>query len=154
MRVRAAAADARRARRRVRVGRAARRSSCSGPGWTITVAPLTATALGAVESRLAGVASGVNNAVARTGSLIAVAAIPTLAGFVPDATVAAATLVDGFHRLVMIAAGVMAAAALLAWSTVGARRLPVSEAPPCFHCGASGPPPPVAVPAGTSYREV
>ena len=38
-----------------------------GLGLALTVAPLTATALGAVSDEHAGVASGVNNAVARTG---------------------------------------------------------------------------------------
>ena len=44
---------------------------------------MTATALGAVDDEHAGVASGVNNAVARTGQLLAVAAIPIVAGFAP-----------------------------------------------------------------------
>ena len=66
-----------------------------GLGLSLTVAPLTATALGAVDDEHAGVASGVNNAVARTGQLLAVAAIPVVAGFAPGATIAADDLIGG-----------------------------------------------------------
>ena len=51
-----------------------------GVGLTLLVAPLTATVLAAAPDRHAGVASGVNNAVARTGSLLAVAALPAAVG--------------------------------------------------------------------------
>ncbi len=44
-------------------------------GLSMTVAPLTAAVLAGVEERSAGVASGVNNAVARVAELVAVAAI-------------------------------------------------------------------------------
>jgi EmrB/QacA subfamily drug resistance transporter len=46
-----------------------------GLGLAATVAPLTAAVLSSVESGHSGVASGVNNAVARVASLVAIAAI-------------------------------------------------------------------------------
>ncbi|CAN5880178.1 MFS transporter [soil metagenome] len=49
-------------------------------GLTLLVAPLTATVLAAAPDRFAGVASGVSNAVARTGGLLAVAALPAVVG--------------------------------------------------------------------------
>jgi EmrB/QacA subfamily drug resistance transporter len=46
-----------------------------GLGLAMTVAPLTATVLGSVEPGHSGLASGVNNALARVASLIAIAAL-------------------------------------------------------------------------------
>ena len=51
-----------------------------GLGLSLMVAPLTATVLAAAPDENAGIASGINNAVARAGSLLAVAALPVAVG--------------------------------------------------------------------------
>ena len=110
-------------------------------GLTLTVAPLTTTALSSVAAHLAGVASGVNNAVARTGSLVAVAAIPVVAGFTAGAAVDDATLLDGYGKVLWASAGVAVAAAIV--SAVWVRRIEPEVAPtepPPFCCPVSSPP--------------
>ncbi len=114
-----------------------------GLGLALTVAPLTATALGAVDDEHAGIASGVNNAVARTGQLLAVAAVPVVAGFAPGAMVDAADLISGFHTVMRAAAVTAIIAAVIAWITLR-RTAPTLEQPTTWHCAAGGPPPAAA----------
>jgi EmrB/QacA subfamily drug resistance transporter len=77
-------------------------------GLVITVAPLTATALSSAPVEHAGMASAVNNDVARAGGLIAVALLPPLAGLSGRSYLHPAEFSAGFGRAVIVA-GVAAA---------------------------------------------
>jgi hypothetical protein len=113
-----------------------------GLGLAINVAPLTATALAAVPGEHAGIASAVNNDVARAGGLIAVAVLPVLAGITGDAYLHPAALAHGFHIAVLIATGACAAGGLLAAATIRnpARRRIAHPHDREWHCGLDAPP--------------
>jgi EmrB/QacA subfamily drug resistance transporter len=91
--------------------------SLLGLGLSLTVAPLTATALAAVEDRHAGLASGVNNAVARTAGLLAVAALPLLSG-VGESLTDPATLAPAYRTAMLICAGLMVLGGLASLATI------------------------------------
>ncbi len=74
-------------------------------GLSMTVAPLTATVLADADERNAGVASGVNNALARIAGLLAVAALGIIAS--------GAITLASFHRVMAIAAGLVALGGIL-----------------------------------------
>lgn len=89
-----------------------------GLGLSLTVAPLTSTALAAAPARHVGVASGVNNAVARAAGLLAVAVLPVVAGISGDDYRDPPAFAAGFRIAMLVAAGLLAVGGLLALLTV------------------------------------
>ncbi|MFJ2736264.1 MFS transporter [Streptomyces sp. NPDC087317] len=89
-----------------------------GAGMVTLVAPLTATVLASVDTSRAGLASGINNAAARAAGLIAVAALPLLAGMGPEAYRSADAFDVAFRRAMPICAAVLVVGAVLAFVAV------------------------------------
>jgi EmrB/QacA subfamily drug resistance transporter len=88
-----------------------------GVGLTLTVSPLTSAVLGSVDGR-EGIASAVNNAVARVAGLLVVAMIALIAAGDLD--------LDGFHRTAVATAALFAAGAAASWA--GIRNRPAVSA--------------------------
>jgi EmrB/QacA subfamily drug resistance transporter len=74
-------------------------------GLSMTVAPLTAMVLADADDRNAGIASGINNAIARVAGLLGVALVGVLVG--------ERLTVGGFHAVVALAAGLVAAGGVI-----------------------------------------
>jgi EmrB/QacA subfamily drug resistance transporter len=127
-----------------------------GFGLTLTVAPLTATVLAAAPAEHAGVASAVNNDVARTAALLAVAVLPVAAGISGADALQPDRFAGGFRTAMIIAAVLCVAGGLLSWLTIrnpepqaalDEEQVPVPAGPPAvgdgpyLNCPLNAPPP-------------
>ncbi|SED90533.1 drug resistance transporter, EmrB/QacA subfamily [Streptomyces sp. 3213] len=111
-----------------------------GAGMVILVAPLTATVLASVDTARAGLASGINNAAARAAGLIAIAALPLLAGMGSEAYRSATAFDHAFDRAMGWCAGVLVVGSVLAFATVR-RPPPDCRRPECVTHGSITAPP-------------
>lgn len=117
-----------------------------GIGLAVVVAPVTATVLASAPDHHAGVASGVNNAVARTGSLLAMAVLPAAVGLAGDDYANPEVMTAGWQMALVLCAVASIIGGLLA---IGVDNGVLSAAPEqhdtphpgeCLHCGVEGPP--------------
>ena len=120
-----------------------------GIGLTFVVAPVTATVLAAADSRHSGMASGINNAVARVAGLLAVALLPVIAGLTGEDFYDPAAMEDGFKMAMVACAALSILGGAIAWLTIDSD---VLEAEPeddgetpervgrDYSCGVNGPP--------------
>jgi len=114
-----------------------------GAGLAANVAPLTSTVLEAVPASHAGMASAVNNDVARAAGLIAVAVLPAAAGLTGESYLHPELFSAGFGRACLISAGLCVLGGLLAAATIRNPRAPGPEAAPAagglIHCALDAP---------------
>lgn len=110
-----------------------------GVGLAITVAPLTATAMSSAPAQHAGIASAVNNDLARFGGLLAVAILPALAGITGQAYLNPAALAAGFRIAVLISGGLLAAVTI-ANPRRSSQPAAASAVGHYMHCGLEAPP--------------
>jgi hypothetical protein len=114
-----------------------------GAGLAVLVPPLTSAVLGSVRTADVGLASAVNNAVARTGGLLATAMLPGLVGVSGEIT-----LGEGYERALLICAGLCALGGVVGYATVGRGVTTHTSQAPTVLAGCSQ----VSVPAGVTAR--
>jgi EmrB/QacA subfamily drug resistance transporter len=111
-------------------------------GLSFTVAPLTATVLDAAPDEEAGVASAINNEVARVAGLVAVAALPIAVGLTTATYAHPAELTDAFHTAMVVSGLLAIAGGVLSWLTIrNPERAAVKEEVSChYHCAVDATP--------------
>jgi len=80
-------------------------------GLAVTVSPLTAAVLAAIDDHHAGVGSAINNAAARIASLLAIAVVPAAVGLSDD-------FLAGYRRALVLSGVLAAAGGLIAFVTI------------------------------------
>jgi EmrB/QacA subfamily drug resistance transporter len=122
-----------------------------GLGQTLVASPVTATVLAAADQRHAGIASGINNAVARVANLLAVAALPLVGNLGGQRFYQPAAMTHGFHVAMIAAASLAAVGSAVAWFTISddaleaepkRRGQPPVTVPTGHSCAIAGPTPP------------
>jgi hypothetical protein len=111
-----------------------------GLGLCALVAPLTSTALGSLDDMHAGIASGVNNAVARAAGLLSVAILPLAAGLGSGNLTDAADLHPVYRHAMLICAAMMVGGGVLAFLTIPNRLSKQEPGPVKTYCDPCGPP--------------
>ncbi len=112
-----------------------------GFGLCVTVAPLTAAVLAAAPSENSGIASAVNNDVARAAALIAVAVLPSLSGITGDSYSHPVEFASGFQTAVLISAAACLVASFIGLITIrnGPRQPRSQLRAPEYHCALDAP---------------
>lgn len=111
----------------------------TGIGVPLITPPVTAAVLSAVPDQRAGIASAVNNGVARVAGLAMVAALPLLAGLPQHTAQNPHALEQGFGTAMIVCAGLFLASGLTAW--IGLPPAAATAAPLARHCPSATCPP-------------
>jgi EmrB/QacA subfamily drug resistance transporter len=101
-----------------------------GLGLSLMIAPLTATVLAAAPDEHAGIASGVNNAVARAGALLAVAALPVAVGLHGEDYADPVAFNSAYRAAMMACAVLLTIGGVVSWLTIRNRVLEPPEPTP------------------------
>jgi EmrB/QacA subfamily drug resistance transporter len=103
-----------------------------GLGLACLIPPLTASAMNTAPDSLAGLASGVNNAVARVAGLLWIAALPPLTGLIGAAYADPAQFQSSFTQISWICAAAFAGAAVLGATFITGPRRPAPAPRPAL----------------------